>query len=78
MQKLVVTLLLVVTSSFFSNTYAQSSKIEGDYSYVAEDEYENDRTDQSDLVIAGAARRLLGFPYLVLTREASGSASHIN
>jgi hypothetical protein len=46
MQKLVVTLLFVVTSSFFSNTYtyAQSSKIEGSYSYVAEDEYENDRT----------------------------------
>jgi hypothetical protein len=44
MQKLVVTLLLVVTSSLFSNAYAQSSKIEGSFSYIAQDEYENDRT----------------------------------
>ena len=44
MQKLVVTLLLVVTSSLFSNTFAQSSKVEGTYSYIAENEYEGDRT----------------------------------
>jgi hypothetical protein len=40
MQKLVVTLLLVVTTGLFSNTCAQSSKVEGTFSYIAP--YENE------------------------------------
>jgi hypothetical protein len=41
MQNLVVTLLLVVTTGLFSNTYAQSSKVEGTFYYVAQGESEN-------------------------------------
>ena len=44
MQNLVVTLLLVVTSVFFSKTYAQSNKVEGSYSYTTQNDYEGDRT----------------------------------
>jgi hypothetical protein len=49
MQKLVLALLLAVTSIFFSNTYAQSSKLEGAYKYVAEDDYEDDRTGKIEI-----------------------------
>lgn len=42
MKNLVVTLLFVVTAGIFSNTYAQSSKVEGTYEYTSEDEYGNE------------------------------------
>lgn len=42
MKKLVLTLLLVVSAGVFSNTYAQSSKIDGSYTYTSQDEYGND------------------------------------
>jgi len=49
MQKLVLTLLLVVTTGLISNTYAQKSKVEGTYSYTASNEYEYDRTGMIEI-----------------------------
>ncbi|MFY0626788.1 MAG: hypothetical protein JXR07_10845 [Reichenbachiella sp.] len=49
MQKLVLPLLIAVTTGLFSNTYAQKSKVEGTYSYIATNKYEHDRTGMIEI-----------------------------
>ena len=62
MQKLVLTLLLVVATGLFSNTYAQKSKVEGTYSYTASNKYEYDLTGMIEITKSDSKYKVLISP----------------